>query len=880
MVLQNTYPVANGSVGFAPRKSEWYHQPFLPTIFAGSGVDDWYDLLASHEYRHVVQLDAANTGSTKLMSLLFGDTGRQAMTFLSIPSWFFEGDAVGMETAVGLGGRGRLPWFEMHTRALLLEDINYSYPKALHRSYKHYYASQYPLGYELTTYVKKEHGVDAWRDVLDKTSRYSFLPLSFNRSVRNTLGANMNTIYDRTMDDLKVEWEKSLHMIQISNGILINDATHKSSWTSYAFPEILDDGGVIAVKTSLENPAKWVRFDAEGNEKVGNRADSEAFSYGFNHSNGKITWHRTLPDLRWGLGGSSVIMIQDLESGKTKQLTSGSNLTLPALSSDASQVAAVEFTKDRLASLIIYDVESGREIERIGMGANDFIMSPSWSPDDSKIVVMRQTLAGKAMTEIDLKTRRTRDIIEAGTEDINEPQHQGNVIYYQSSRSGIENIWAIDLESNKRYQITSRIVGAMHPSISKDGKTLIYNDYSTMGFDIFEAPIDRRKWKYAPQVRDRVTKYYQEMLDQEEVGPYLLTSTANYDGREVKDYSGIKNLFKFHSWAPILSEDNVGLTLNSSNLLNTFQFDLIADHDRKDHKWKNTVRATYSGLYPIFQIDASQEWQEERTSCDARGTENLTSCSVQEIDARIILPLNLSRGINNRFLKLYAGGEALRAAPRSTIEDPAVLWVNSYNFGLTASQFRNGAFRDFWPGFSQALSFEYEKTTPESGATGQRTAFFGLAYIPGLLKQHKLRVRASVEVQNPDTWLYETDLDLARGYDFVFRNQLSTFGIDYKFPLSYPDIAIGNLVFVKRVLGGFFYDHSMGNSESLTTSVEDFSARSAGAELRFDFHLFDWPLEFQAGVRAGVRLDDLMGPGDQLDKKGFFVKPVVFGVGF
>ena len=715
--------------------------------------------------------------------------------------------------------------------------------------------------------------------MINKTNKWSILPLSFHRSVKNTLGASVETIYRRTMDDLKSEWEKSLNMIQITNGRLINNASEKSSWTNYAYPQYQDNGDVIAIKVSMTEPAKWVTIDSDGNEKVGSRADRWALNSGFDYSKGRVTWSRNNPHMRWGNASTNVVMLRDVASGKTRQLTSGTNLLMPSLSQDGTRIAAVEYLEDRSCSIVIIDADTGREIDRIGAGKDEFLMSPSWSPDDSKLVATKQSIGGKSMIELDLASRQIKELIETGVEDFNEPKHMGNVIYYHSGLSGIENIWAFDLESGKKYQITSRIVGAMHPSISHDGTKLLYNDYSTLGFDVFEAEIDRRKWKYAPQVRDRTTPYYAPIIDQEDVGPFLLTSTANYDDRKVEDYKGPKNLFNFHSWAPILTDENDGLFLSSSNLLNTFNLDLIADHNRVEHRWKNTIRASYTGMYPIFQLEASQEWQEEMSDCDSRGTENITSCSVQELAGRVILPFNLSRGINNRFADISVGGEILRAAPRSTVADPSILWVNSYNATASLSQTRRSALRDFWPGFSQSIRAEYEKTTPESGATGQRSFLSGVAFIPGLFSQHKIRLKGAVELQEPETWLYDRELNLARGYDFVFRNELTSFGVDYKFPIAYPDMVGGNFAFLKRIVGGVFYDYSQGNDEFGLTNVDKFTASSFGGELRFDFHLLNWPLEFQAGVRAGMRMDDMPGTGDDLDKKGFFIEPVIFGIG-
>jgi hypothetical protein len=60
------------------------------------GTNNWLDLLAVHEFRHVVQNDKALTGISKLAYYLFGNNGLGVVSSLTAPNWFKEGDAVGV----------------------------------------------------------------------------------------------------------------------------------------------------------------------------------------------------------------------------------------------------------------------------------------------------------------------------------------------------------------------------------------------------------------------------------------------------------------------------------------------------------------------------------------------------------------------------------------------------------------------------------------------------------------------------------------------------------------------------------------------------------------------------------------------------------------
>ncbi len=71
VVLQNQSSVSNGFVTLLPRHSEFYTMP--PQDYNFAGTNDWLNLLASHEYRHVVQYQHATRGFNRLFYYLFGN---------------------------------------------------------------------------------------------------------------------------------------------------------------------------------------------------------------------------------------------------------------------------------------------------------------------------------------------------------------------------------------------------------------------------------------------------------------------------------------------------------------------------------------------------------------------------------------------------------------------------------------------------------------------------------------------------------------------------------------------------------------------------------------------------------------------------------------
>jgi hypothetical protein len=127
IVLQNQSAVSNGFVSITPRRSEFFAMPSQNYNF--QGTLDWLDLLATHEYRHIVQFNQANRGFNKALYYLFGANTLAAMSYVAVPQWFWEGDAVVTETEFTKSGRGRIPHFDLLFRTNLQEGRTFNYNK-------------------------------------------------------------------------------------------------------------------------------------------------------------------------------------------------------------------------------------------------------------------------------------------------------------------------------------------------------------------------------------------------------------------------------------------------------------------------------------------------------------------------------------------------------------------------------------------------------------------------------------------------------------------------------------------------------------------------------------------------------------------------------
>lgn len=847
LVLSNQGAVANGYVTLAPRKSEWYHQPSQGT-FTGSG--EWFNLLAVHEGRHMVQFDKVNTGFTRFAGWLLGETGVLGLSMFSIPLWWWEGDAVGMETALTSSGRGRVPEFSMGIRTLLLNKTRYSYPKTFLGSYRDWTPNWYELGYQLVSHVKQQYGPDAWGRVIRRTSKWSFWPFSFSNALKKETGKGLTNLYKETLSELEGAWKTQSNGVRIFPYRTLN--REPSAWTKYGFPQYLSDGSVLAQKYGFDTPRSLVILDENGKEKTLKQIfPLEPGATRCSTAAGKIVWDEAVPDLRWGMRSFSSLVVMDIRTRTTRRIIGKCRYFSPSLSPDGKNIAAVEFETDRTCALVVLDAETGRLVKRILSPDNALLQSPAWSPDGARIVFTFQKYDGKGVSVLDTASDLIRIVLSPGWEGISNPILFARYVVFSSPKSGIDNIHAVDLETGTEYQITSVPYGAFAPQVSPDCKRLLFASYSPKGMAVCETDFDPSLWIRADFSAPDQAGYAATLAAQE--GGAIPDSTQ-IPNREypIEDYKPFSHLLNVHSWFPVTDSQQFGLMFQSKNILNTMALSVGPMVNTNENKGRFEAKGTYAGLFPMvdFGVSHGSRGAEYEIGNGQKIKDNWTETSAN-LGMRI--PLDLSRGVY--YTRLQAGFGALF----THVSGKSIrVWDENFNgnlipfhYRLEFSSFRDGTIRDVSPRRGLVFQIEYRHTPFKSDYRGSQFFSQAIFYLPGLINHHGLQFRMAWEEQKPDPYLFSSSFPFSRGYDSVFHERFAYASASYAFPMFYPDFALGPLAYLKRVKGRLFYDYTLG----IEGNVRD-SYRSAGVEMAFETNFFNLPFPIDLGIRWVRRIKD------------------------
>ncbi len=164
-----------------------------------ANYDDWLKLLITHEYTHILHLEAVG-GFWRPFRLLLGKT---ISPVGSVPVWIKEGFATYKETKYSTGGRGRSTYAEMMVRTSVLENrfpkidqidgLQWEWPA---------YRGAYLYGVSFIQYLVDTYGEEKFLQFNNKVQASPLL-VAMNRQAKKVY--NQKTFYQ-----LWREWKKHL----------------------------------------------------------------------------------------------------------------------------------------------------------------------------------------------------------------------------------------------------------------------------------------------------------------------------------------------------------------------------------------------------------------------------------------------------------------------------------------------------------------------------------------------------------------------------------------------------------------------------------------------------------------------------------------------
>lgn len=869
VILHTETVKSNAFLGWAPSRIEMYTTPHQ-----GIYAQDWLEQLAIHEYRHMVQISKLESEMPRLLRILFGEQAAAMLTAMYLPFWFIEGDAVVAETGLSTSGRGRQPDFHRELKAQILDKGIYSYDKAYLGSYKDHVANHYQLGYFMVGTARTLYHQSIWNDVLEHVAHRPFSLNAFNRGLKKTVGLTKVALYDTVFKTLHATWntEDQTHKPTAFQTLSPEHKIH----TNYRYIHPLSDTTFFAERTTENDINRFVIIHQDGNEEV-------VFTPGYHFeesvsvNNHKVIWIERLPHFRWFHADRSLLRIYDLKQKKLQEFPMDTKIFAPSLSPDMKRLVLVEADAFYKFYLSIVDVQTGSILKRINLPGNDYLITPAWMSNNIDVLVVSLRNNQKGILKINTETEQDEVLFPFGSYELNKPLEINNEVYFIGGFEGTDHIYRINREGKIEKIIQSRFGIADH---AYRKRTVYYSNYTANGFQLVSSCLDSLSFDAIDLASVVNTQPIADILSKQEGGPVVFKQESG--SFAVSDYRKWQHLFNIHSWAPLAIQPysysiHPGLSFLSQNMLSTSEFAAGYRYRWQDEQGEFYFNYSYLGCLPLFEMEASTGGMDSYYF-EVRQILN-TQNQVLRVDTlkhdfkwqesnfllRASLPINLSKGKYNRRLqpRLKYQFSNIAADERAHATFPAGNYQN-LEAGLYFHHLLTAAGRDVQPDFGVMIDLSYSQSLGGVLDFGKLFAVSNVVYLPGFSKSHGFTLYNGFQKKSANEYGFSDRIRFPRGHQHVVNQQMYSTGIDYAFPVCYPDKQFWGLIYLKRLRMKVFYDQAWykGNSH-VTRQTYNYQGnlKSTGVEFEFDTHLF----RFIAPVELGFRTSYLFNNQFKID---------------
>ena len=475
IVLHDRIDAANGSYYPAPPHINMYISP-PSTPDYGAKIGNWLRFLLIHELTHYVNM-TIEEGLFYQLSRVMGKSVSGVPGGL-MPGWAIEGIAVKLESDFTGGGRGNNPFFEMYSKALIIEDKLFSWKQAAYSSWHPPLSRIYIAGYIINDYMARTYGNDIFVRIYRDYLKFPFL--GFNHYVKKITGNSTNEIFSAMESELR---EKYSELTSLEGKLLSPDEE-----SNYYLPVISDKGWIVYRDTADKEPA-LVLIDPESRKETTliNTRLSDYRSFSASGEGDIIAFAALELDGKHpaGLSAASDLYIFDRVGSRTKKITFNAHLRQPALSPDGSRLIAVQ-KSGQYTSLVEVDIETGTT-KILFKREKTSVFSPVFSRDGKKIAFTLQDNSGRSIWVLD-----SDQVPESISSDIPGDDYaptfreNGNIVFV-SDMDGSPDLYEIDTTGmGVIKKIYKDPVGIFSGLVI--GNDIIYSTYSHRGYTLKAAP--------------------------------------------------------------------------------------------------------------------------------------------------------------------------------------------------------------------------------------------------------------------------------------------------------------------------------------------------------------------------------------------------------
>lgn len=501
-VIKDIDDYSNGATYFFDNKIEIWTSAL---DFDLRGTHNWLRNVISHEFTHLVQIQAAlkvgrRVPALYLQWLNYEDKRRPDILYgfpnvivsyplatLNMPAWFAEGTAQYMREEFNydywdahrdmilrsyVTGGNMLTWNQMG----VFEKTSLGNE------------SVYNSGFALTRYISQKYGEDKLREITKKLGVWS--NFTIDAAIEDVLGISGRQLYSEWKNYLETYYKEALQPVR--NNPVAGTQLKVEGFGNF-HPVFADSGRKILYISNADNDYMSLTslYEYDLQKKESKLVVSQVRStFGLIDNEKKILYAKITDDNKNWYNVHD-LFVYDREKEEETRLTHNLRANQPSLSHKKDKVVFV-FQKDGTTNLGIVNIDGSGFQQLTNFSNGEQVFNPSFSPDDSRIIFDFSDFDNRDVAVYSFRTGKHDFLLESRNDERNAFFLNDTTIVFSADYNGIFNVHKFIINKGQIVQITNVEGGAIMPAFDPYGN-LAYSGYTSTGYKIFYIPADSLK---------------------------------------------------------------------------------------------------------------------------------------------------------------------------------------------------------------------------------------------------------------------------------------------------------------------------------------------------------------------------------------------------
>jgi hypothetical protein len=611
-IIKDYDDYSNGAAYFYDNKVEIW----APSMdFDFRGTHNWLRNVITHEFTHIVQIQTAMKFGRRMPALYLQWLGYEAerrpdvlygypnvivsypLSGFLVPAWFAEGVAQYNRPQL------RYDFWDSHRdmilRSYALKDSMLTWNQmGVFGKTSLGNESSYNAGFAFVHYLAQKYGIGKLNEISRNLASLS--ATTIDGAIERALGKSGEEVYNEWRREVRQEYERRvapvrahLHegrpilfiddqeefeklknqlqgkpMFTFSQGL--GDEAHRDRCglfveTGFAnlYPAFSPDGKRIAFVSTLGAPylgqSQLVVGEFGGKFKPLVQGVGKEVSWS---PDGKRLYYSRITTRNPNFSSQSDLYVYDLEKEKETRLTFGKRAMSPHVSPDGKMLAFV-VGRDGTSNLAVMNTDTTGFRVLTAFTNGEQVYGPKWHPSGDRIVFDYSVRDGRDIAWI-RPDGSGMEFLVTGDQDSRNAvvSPDGSRMLFADDRTGIFNLYALDLSTRRVEQLTNVLGGAFMPTMNAEG-TIVYANYTAEGYKLYElerpTPVEGEGISYLPQLSNNpLPRPVYDKFPDDPTDTFDWASLRAYDDSVFPQHAArvYKNVFTSVAFVPFIRFDN------------------------------------------------------------------------------------------------------------------------------------------------------------------------------------------------------------------------------------------------------------------------------------------------------------------------------------